>query len=183
MRSRDKKKFFIYFFSLPSVTNTGKQRKWLISNAVLSVQRRKKVFFKTHLVCQELQPQQPNNANLLIPLRSRDKTGYFLFFRLAKCYKSRQTTAYFQCRPLLPKTKEGFVKMHLVCQELQTKQPKNGNRLNLMFKAENRIFVIFRLSRGTEPKKTWIAYFHWVFFKKRLTLSCVSNASFMNSRS
>ena len=31
-------------FGLPSVTNTGKQRKWLISNAVLSVQRQKRAF-------------------------------------------------------------------------------------------------------------------------------------------
>ena len=35
---------FLMFFGLPSVTNTGKQRKWLISNAVFSVQRGKRAF-------------------------------------------------------------------------------------------------------------------------------------------
>ena len=41
---RDEKRQFSSRFGLPGVTSVGKQRKWLISNAVLSVKRRKRAF-------------------------------------------------------------------------------------------------------------------------------------------
>ena len=76
----------------------------------------------------------------------RQKSGFFLFFRLTKWYKHRQTTqmAYFQCRPLRPKTKKGFFQTHMVCQKLQRQQPTNANLLISLRSRDKKVaFFIF----------------------------------------